>query len=109
MNKPLEQVYESLVVAAPLEGEARLIINKDHSLKDIFGEMKKYIISKYGEDVIDMLDRGNTFEKFKDHLLSIVSACDINDSVKSHLIRKISNASSICKLYSIINTNHILG
>lgn len=109
MNKPLEQIYETLVITAPAEGEARLILNRGHGLKDIFSELKKYITAKYGEDVIDMLERGGTFEKFKEHLLTLVSSCDISDRVKNHLIKKINNAHSICKLYSIINTNHLLG
>ena len=109
MNKSLDKIYESLVVAAPVEGEARLVITKDHSIKDMFGEIKKYIASKYGDEVLDMLEKNVNFDGFKERLLNMLYNCDVSDDTKLHLAKKINRATNICSLYSIINTNHILG
>ena len=100
----LETVYESLFVPKVEE----FTITSNGGYKKILSQLRNYFNAQMGDDVMQLLDRGDEFETFKERLILVIKRSNLDPGTKLHLIKKINRTNSLCALHSMLHLNEIL-
>lgn len=80
-----------------------------NSLKRVLGDLKQYVHNVFGDDVIEMLEnKANEFDNFKSSLIDQIQQSTIDQPTKAFLVKKITKANNLCKLYNALYIGHEL-